>query len=831
MYKEASELINAGLVVLPAKGKSPRVKWEQYQNEPPTALEYQRWFQNQESMWVLCGDPSGILVLDCDSLEAENWWRDRIGEHMDKTTCVKTAKGHHWWFKIPESSGIRSWSHHVGDMSYDVRSNGGGVMVPPSKHPSGGQYTWLRNMSHLCDLPEGFLSFKPDNETSESTTNVRSLLSDLLSNPPAEGGRNIWLTAVAGHYAKMTPFEDAYTAMLTQANQQLTQPLEPDEFTKTRDSIWETERKQTTANAPMISPDRWEDPNFGWLVGTGHCIYTMCKIPDIGADTFHTEPKPFTNFDIVVRGRSRSGDGELTYKVDICFDDLRPKVETVLSLHNLTSAEKVRRRLSIYGCTFRNPSGDMHFRVPMFDRIATYIDSQDAPEFVQAEYLGWHPKYGYLTLDSVLSKTGSKDASEVGLVPRFGLEQTAKYKYGVGSPSIAIDVLKEVLTFQDPVVCAIFGAWWAMLPFKGHILDSYASFFPFMAIEAPSESGKTTGFFSLMTQLNGLADGAGDFTPASFRDRVSAHRNGVVWLDDLSDFGPISDLVRQATSEGYKTKKGEDNLSNLSVRLVAPILLTGESIESVHNEKAMKDRAVILQVGSPTNRKSSIDPDKPQWEDIRSLHRRYPDLTCFAGDLVIRILQCENILDQFNDLRVGGGRESEKIATLRVGARVLAEITGDSSYIDIVDKWGQDLLSVYAEQDNYLLLKIIPTYLAAHPMIPTHAAGRPILYVDDAAALHFHIPSLADWWASYCSKNRLSDRQKTMGALKSIIDQKSRIPGTTTTRKSVLHKRPKGVTDQLAVYTVLPVVLSNVVISRGGSEIHPSFGDQTLEGM
>jgi len=92
-------------------------------------------------------------------------------------------------------------------------------------------------------------------------------------------------------------------------------------------------------------------------------------------------------------------------------------------------------------------------------------------------------------------------------------------------------VLDEVLTYHDETVTSVFGAWWAACLLKPQI-EVATSLFPFVAIEAPSESGKTNGFFQMMTQLNGNTRGETQPTKAALRDMAAAHRNGIVWVDD-----------------------------------------------------------------------------------------------------------------------------------------------------------------------------------------------------------------------------------------------------------------------------------------------------------
>ncbi|MGN7799288.1 bifunctional DNA primase/polymerase [Leifsonia sp. 22587] len=83
-------------------------------------------------------------------------------------------------------------------------------------------------------------------EASRGTATPRgSLLSELLSNPPAEGGRNDWLAKVAGHKASRHRSEpDLFEVELRVANGLLTEPLDEAEFQKTIWSVWDIEQSK-----------------------------------------------------------------------------------------------------------------------------------------------------------------------------------------------------------------------------------------------------------------------------------------------------------------------------------------------------------------------------------------------------------------------------------------------------------------------------------------------------------------------------------------------------------------------------------------------------------
>ncbi len=75
------------------------------------------WFgadSHYEGMVAMTGSISLIVVVDTDSDEAARLWREQLGEVWDETTCVKTRRGEHHYFTIPEGAEISSWAFSQG---------------------------------------------------------------------------------------------------------------------------------------------------------------------------------------------------------------------------------------------------------------------------------------------------------------------------------------------------------------------------------------------------------------------------------------------------------------------------------------------------------------------------------------------------------------------------------------------------------------------------------------------------------------------------------------------------------------------------------------------
>src|SRR5208282_3405974 len=111
------------------------------------------------------------------------------GAILDKTTCVNTGRGTHYYFRLAEGDIHKGRSSPGGDSGkWDLRAEGGGVVAPPSIHPNGRVYRWGqgRDPSKLQDAPD---ELWVGEATEPKSGEPASILSHLLANPPEEGGR------------------------------------------------------------------------------------------------------------------------------------------------------------------------------------------------------------------------------------------------------------------------------------------------------------------------------------------------------------------------------------------------------------------------------------------------------------------------------------------------------------------------------------------------------------------------------------------------------------------------------------------------------------------
>lgn len=704
----AQRLASQGFNVLPArhKDKAPIVNWAKYQFLRTDNL-LPSWFggSGHRNFWVMTGRMSMIVVVDCDSEAGDRWWRDRIGDAMDATAKVKTRNGHHYYFKIPdgffkdEKSTLPSWSVHpkADDdwlESFDVRADGTGVIAPPSIHETGHRYEWVDcdpedPYASMQEAPSGILDGSlraeaprsaagSEEDTRKGTGGVtRSMLSSLLSNPPGDegSGRNDWLARVAGHYAKTYHNqEDLYHSHCEQANRSMGKPLSPKEYKKTVDSIWKGEHERHTQRAL--------DGDCGWLQDGGYVIMTQVIVKGEG-ESKEYDLAAYSNFNMKAKGVMVDDDGQRTYWVDII--SRRPglhvdTIDAVLPAVVLGDDRKFKVWLAGYGVSVLPPNNMWPKEGGANLRIQRYLESQQPPVVTITGTLGWDASIlngagGFVTHEGVITATNALPMAECGVRANPILQSggVAPHAYGFENDGLeAKRVLREVLTFHEPSITSVFGAWWAACLVKPQI-EEVSSLFPFVAIEAPSESGKTNGFFDMMTQLNGNTRGESQSTKAALRDMAAAHRNGIVWIDDMDDPANLMELLRAATSGGTITKMGEDRVSVKNAKIVAPVVISGEQL-GMSTQKALIDRAITIHATSPIGRMSLHDPTRAQWEDVLEVREQYPGgLSTLAGWYVQNALgQVRDVIKQVKAGRSGvAGRAADKIGILRAGARLL----------------------------------------------------------------------------------------------------------------------------------------------------------------
>jgi len=112
-------------------------------NDLPTLITLLGRFPNA-NLALATGEVSGVWVLDIDGdaggFESMEELEIKHG-NLPGTLVVVTGGGLHGYFRYQSGLDIRSKAGIIGK-GIDQRANGGYVIIPPSHHVSGKQYTW-----------------------------------------------------------------------------------------------------------------------------------------------------------------------------------------------------------------------------------------------------------------------------------------------------------------------------------------------------------------------------------------------------------------------------------------------------------------------------------------------------------------------------------------------------------------------------------------------------------------------------------------------------------------------------------------------------------------
>lgn len=247
--REALEYLARGWSVLPIEpaGKRPLVRWEELQQRLASAAEVRGWLARwpDANLGVVTGAISGLLVLDVDPRHggAESLSALETGEGPLPPTveALTGGGGRHLYFAHPGGV-VRN---RVGlRPGIDLRGDGGLVVVPPSRHPSGRAYRWRPGHAPgeipLAPLPAWLLHPAGAPRAGHPLATWR----ERVREPVREGERNSTLASFSGHLLWHGVDPEVATELLLCWNRVHCQPpLSDEEVVRTVESIARTHRR------------------------------------------------------------------------------------------------------------------------------------------------------------------------------------------------------------------------------------------------------------------------------------------------------------------------------------------------------------------------------------------------------------------------------------------------------------------------------------------------------------------------------------------------------------------------------------------------------------
>lgn len=157
MITHALKYLKLGYSVIPCQtNKKAIFSWAEFQHKKPTKEQVSEWWSKYQyaNIAIICGEVSGVDVIDCDTEEAFEQFNENFIPDSVVTPIVKTPRGYHIYFKHRPglSNAVRALD------GTDLRTNGGYVVVPPSKNSNGNGYSWYNGLSientEISEMPD-----------------------------------------------------------------------------------------------------------------------------------------------------------------------------------------------------------------------------------------------------------------------------------------------------------------------------------------------------------------------------------------------------------------------------------------------------------------------------------------------------------------------------------------------------------------------------------------------------------------------------------------------------------------------------------------------------
>lgn len=203
--------------VIPAKEKAPVGKWKRFQERLPTEKEHAKTIRHVEgggNAFLVCGPVSGgVAVLDLDTQDAVELWRERLGGAWDGIPKASSPSGgFHLFFRSADP--VRN----AKGEGWDLRASGGGVVLPSGN----GKRKWItvpETGLPPFELIKGHVHEKVD------TAQQQGLNGGQPRRVP-EGERHTTLTSLAGSMRRqgMSP-ASVLSALVTENEERCDPPL------------------------------------------------------------------------------------------------------------------------------------------------------------------------------------------------------------------------------------------------------------------------------------------------------------------------------------------------------------------------------------------------------------------------------------------------------------------------------------------------------------------------------------------------------------------------------------------------------------------------------
>lgn len=130
------------------KSKLPIIGWGKYQNELPTQLQVEQWFNRTDlNLALVCGGTGRLTVLDFDDIEKFLEF-EATHPFYANTFQVNTARGVHLYYRTLQPVASKHFDN------CELRAQGNYILTPPSIHPTGYEYRFENESKAILELTE-----------------------------------------------------------------------------------------------------------------------------------------------------------------------------------------------------------------------------------------------------------------------------------------------------------------------------------------------------------------------------------------------------------------------------------------------------------------------------------------------------------------------------------------------------------------------------------------------------------------------------------------------------------------------------------------------------
>lgn len=229
----ACEYVDNGWSVLPVKPEEKRpymTNWLQYTRTRANKQTVVNWFNSLvgAGIGVVTGRVSNMVVLDVES-DCPYSIEDILRKYPTQMYSRTGSGGYHLFYQYPTN--VPRVANRVGIFERaDLRADGGFIVLPPTIHPSGGRYEWIKR-GPLGAFPLALLDMQ-----SQPKVQNDGWITEALRGV-TEGGRNDACARLAGYFFKKGINIDIVESLLLEWNERNDPPMPVHEVRTTIKSI------------------------------------------------------------------------------------------------------------------------------------------------------------------------------------------------------------------------------------------------------------------------------------------------------------------------------------------------------------------------------------------------------------------------------------------------------------------------------------------------------------------------------------------------------------------------------------------------------------------